>query len=139
MRQTAAVKLNRVHHIAIIAADYQASKRFHCDVLGCELLTEVYRMERESHTGRVMMSSWTPKVDRWSSTKADRRRSREAAKSPIGYGCVDSRVDSRVDPRAGRVGSTIERGRTGEQADLARSRRGAEPGPRTLPVVPGDQ
>ena len=43
MRQTAGVKLNRVHHIAIIAADHQASKRFYCDVLGCELLTEVYR------------------------------------------------------------------------------------------------
>jgi catechol 2,3-dioxygenase-like lactoylglutathione lyase family enzyme len=34
MRQTAGVKLNRVRHIAIIAADYQAAKRFDFDVLG---------------------------------------------------------------------------------------------------------
>jgi len=45
MRQTAGVRLNRVHHIAIIAADHQASKRFYCDVLGCELLTEVHRTD----------------------------------------------------------------------------------------------
>ncbi len=48
MRQAAGVKLNRVHHIAIIAADHQASKRFYCDVLGRELLGEVYRTERDS-------------------------------------------------------------------------------------------
>ena len=49
--------VNRVHHIAIIiiiiiiAADYQASKRFNCGVLRCELLTEVYREHRDSWMG----------------------------------------------------------------------------------------
>jgi len=56
MRQTAGVKLNRVHHIAIIAADYQASKRFYCDVLGCELLTEVYRTDRNSWMGDLALN-----------------------------------------------------------------------------------
>jgi glyoxylase I family protein len=45
MRQTAGGRLNRVHHIAIIAADHQASKWIYCDVLGCELLTEVHRAD----------------------------------------------------------------------------------------------
>ena len=27
--------LKQVHHIAIIATDYAASKAFYCDVLGC--------------------------------------------------------------------------------------------------------
>lgn len=56
MPQTAGVKLNRVHHIAIIAADCQASKEFDCDVLGCELLGEVYRTERDSWVGDLALN-----------------------------------------------------------------------------------
>lgn len=56
MRQTAGVKLYRVHHIAIIAADHQASKRFYCDVLGCELLTGVHRTERDSWMGDLALN-----------------------------------------------------------------------------------
>ncbi len=40
--------LRQVHHIAIIGADYAASKRFYCDILGFTLLSEVYREERGS-------------------------------------------------------------------------------------------
>jgi len=40
--------LKRVHHIAIIASDYQRSRHFYCDILGLELLNEVYRAERQS-------------------------------------------------------------------------------------------
>lgn len=40
--------LRQVHHIAIIGADYAASKRFYCDILGFTLLSEVYREERDS-------------------------------------------------------------------------------------------
>ena len=50
------MKLNRVHHLAIIAAHYQASKRFYCDVLGCELLGEVYRAERDSWMGDLALN-----------------------------------------------------------------------------------
>jgi glyoxylase I family protein len=42
------MKLNRVHHIAIIASDYERSKSFYLEVLGCTLLAEVYRPERDS-------------------------------------------------------------------------------------------
>lgn len=40
--------IRRVHHIAIIGADYQVSKKFYCGILGFSLLSEVYRQERDS-------------------------------------------------------------------------------------------
>ncbi|GGG56283.1 SMU1112c/YaeR family gloxylase I-like metalloprotein [Hymenobacter glacieicola] len=40
--------LLRVHHIAIICADYAASKRFYTEVLGLRIIREVHRAERES-------------------------------------------------------------------------------------------
>ena len=42
------LKLNRVHHIAIICSDYQRSKQFYCEVLGLKILQEVFRKERNS-------------------------------------------------------------------------------------------
>ncbi|GAB3227359.1 VOC family protein [Hymenobacter seoulensis] len=38
----------RVHHIAVICSDYATSKRFYTDVLGLEVMREVYREERQS-------------------------------------------------------------------------------------------
>lgn len=43
------MKLQAVHHIAIIASDYEKSKKFYTDVLGLKALREVYREERESY------------------------------------------------------------------------------------------
>ena len=40
--------LKQVHHIAIIATDYAKSKAFYCDILGFTLLSEAYRVERDS-------------------------------------------------------------------------------------------
>ncbi|EIC83075.1 VOC family protein [Serratia sp. M24T3] len=42
------LKLRQIHHIAIIASDYEVSKKFYCDVLGFELQSEVYREARDS-------------------------------------------------------------------------------------------
>jgi len=50
------MKLKRVHHIAIIASDYEASKAWYQRVLGCELLTEVYRAERDSWMGDLALN-----------------------------------------------------------------------------------
>lgn len=36
------------HHVAIIASDYERSKRFYTEVLGFKVLAENYRQERES-------------------------------------------------------------------------------------------
>ncbi|MEJ7558172.1 MAG: VOC family protein [Pedobacter sp.] len=44
-----AVKLRSVHHIAIICTDYELSKRFYTDVLGLQIIREVYRTERQSY------------------------------------------------------------------------------------------
>lgn len=41
--------LQRVHHIAIICSDYERSKEFYTDILGLEIVREVYRSERKSY------------------------------------------------------------------------------------------
>ena len=43
------LKLNRIHHIAIICSDYQKSKLFYTDVLGFTIIKETYREERKSY------------------------------------------------------------------------------------------
>lgn len=40
--------LQAVHHIAVICADYQRSKAFYTDVLGLQVIREVYREARDS-------------------------------------------------------------------------------------------
>lgn len=42
------LKLRQIHHIAIIASDYEVSKKFYCQALGFELQSEVYREARDS-------------------------------------------------------------------------------------------
>lgn len=41
--------LNAVHHIALIVSDYPRSKAFYTQILGLEVLNEVYREERDSY------------------------------------------------------------------------------------------
>lgn len=43
------MKLNRIHHIAIICSDYAASKRFYTEILDLEIVQEYYRAERQSY------------------------------------------------------------------------------------------
>jgi len=43
------MKLRKVHHIAIIASDYEKSKEFYTEILGLEVLAEHYREARESY------------------------------------------------------------------------------------------
>jgi len=51
------LKLENVHHIAIICSDYQRSKEFYCSVLGCTILQEVYRKERDSYKLDLMLNN----------------------------------------------------------------------------------
>ncbi|MGI4737610.1 MAG: VOC family protein [Janthinobacterium lividum] len=44
-----ALSLLGVHHIAIICSDYAVSKVFYSEVLGLEIIREVYRAERDSY------------------------------------------------------------------------------------------
>lgn len=39
----------KIHHIAIICSDYQVSKRFYTEILGLNIIREVYREERQSY------------------------------------------------------------------------------------------
>jgi glyoxylase I family protein len=41
--------INKVHHIAIICSDYQKSKKFYTEVLGLDIIREVYRENRQSY------------------------------------------------------------------------------------------
>ena len=43
------LQLKKIHHIAIICSDYQKSKHFYTEILGLEILQEVYRKERDSY------------------------------------------------------------------------------------------
>ena len=42
-------QLQTVHHIAIICSNYEQSKKFYTEVLGCTIVKETYRAERDSY------------------------------------------------------------------------------------------
>lgn len=39
----------QIHHIAIICSNYEVSKKFYIEVLGLNIIREVYREERQSY------------------------------------------------------------------------------------------
>ena len=41
--------LESIHHIAIICSNYEVSKKFYVDILGLEVIREVYRKQRNSY------------------------------------------------------------------------------------------
>jgi len=43
------VKIEKLHHIAIICSDYSKSKKFYTDILGFTIDKEIYREERQSY------------------------------------------------------------------------------------------
>ena len=43
------MKLNKVHHIALIVSDYEKSKHFYTEILGLEIIRETYRGARDSY------------------------------------------------------------------------------------------
>lgn len=43
------LKLNRVHHLAIICSDYPVSKAFYTEILGLKIVSEIYREGRDSY------------------------------------------------------------------------------------------
>lgn len=43
------MKLNSIHHIAIICSNYEVSKKFYTEILGLEIVREIYREERQSY------------------------------------------------------------------------------------------
>ena len=45
----AGIRIEKLHHIAIICSDYEKSKRFYTEILGFKVESEVYRKERKSY------------------------------------------------------------------------------------------
>ena len=43
------MKLNHIHHVAIICSNHEVSKQFYTDILGLEVKSEHYRKERNSY------------------------------------------------------------------------------------------
>jgi glyoxylase I family protein len=43
------MKINKIHHIAIICSNYDKSKKFYTEILGLTPMNEVYRKERDSY------------------------------------------------------------------------------------------
>lgn len=43
------MKINKIHHIAIICSHYETSKKFYTEILGLNILKETYRAERDSY------------------------------------------------------------------------------------------
>lgn len=43
------MKVNKIHHIAIICSDYEKSKDFYVNILGFKIIKETYREERNSY------------------------------------------------------------------------------------------
>ena len=41
--------INKIHHLAIICSDYEKSKAFYTNVLGLEIIQEIYREDRQSY------------------------------------------------------------------------------------------
>ncbi|WP_159565847.1 VOC family protein [Budvicia diplopodorum] len=42
------LKIEKIHHVAVISSNYSISKHFYCHILGFSLLAEYYRAERGS-------------------------------------------------------------------------------------------
>ena len=43
------MKITGIHHVAIICSDYEASKKFYVEVLGCSIVKETFRNQRNSY------------------------------------------------------------------------------------------
>jgi glyoxylase I family protein len=48
-QQSATMRFQRIHHLAVICSDYQRSKRFYTEVLELQVLREVNRESRRSY------------------------------------------------------------------------------------------
>ncbi|PLR76038.1 VOC family protein [Bacillus sp. V3-13] len=66
------MKINHIHHVAIICSNYEKAKHFYINVLGCKVIEETYRAERDSYkldlrigeTGQIELFSFPNPVER---------------------------------------------------------------------------
>lgn len=43
------MKINGIHHVAIICSNYETSKKFYTNILGLKIINETYRKDRKSY------------------------------------------------------------------------------------------
>ncbi len=43
------MKINKIHHVAIICSNYEASKKFYVDIVKFSIINETYRRDRDSY------------------------------------------------------------------------------------------
>ena len=43
------LNISSIHHVAIICSNYHLSRKFYAEILGFEIISEVYRSERDSY------------------------------------------------------------------------------------------
>ena len=48
-RERTKMKINSIHHIALLTDDYETSKKFYTDVLGFKIVKETFREDRNSY------------------------------------------------------------------------------------------
>jgi glyoxylase I family protein len=53
------MKLVRLHHIAVISSDYAVSRHFYTQILGLEVIREVYREARDSYKLDLLLPDGT--------------------------------------------------------------------------------
>lgn len=65
--------INLIHHIAIIASNYEVSKNFYANILGFEILRENYRKEQDSY--KLDLKIGTSEIELFSMPNAPKRPS----------------------------------------------------------------
>jgi glyoxylase I family protein len=72
------LRLHRVHHVAIICSDYARSKAFYTRILGCSIVAETYRAERQSY--KLDLSAGNCQIELFSFPNPPERVSRPEAR-----------------------------------------------------------
>lgn len=71
------MNLNKIHHIAIIASDYEISKNFYVNLLGFKIIRENYRKDRNSY--KLDLKIGDSEIELFSMNEAPKRLTRPEA------------------------------------------------------------
>lgn len=71
------MNLKKIHHIAIIASDYEISKNFYVNLLGLKIIRENYRKDRNSY--KLDLKLGDSEIELFSMNEAPKRLTRPEA------------------------------------------------------------
>lgn len=71
------MNFNKIHHIAIIASNYEVSKNFYVNLLGFEIIRENYRKDRNSY--KLDLKIGNSEIELFSMNEAPKRLTRPEA------------------------------------------------------------